>query len=119
MKLNLSLILFLLWTACLGQDTKSKNDTLYCMPKRYADSAAYELQKYDQLKVVHHAQQVELGYAYSVIEYMEKENLELDSLNSDNVNYYENVEIPRHKRKVRILGAAVAVETLLLLLILL
>lgn len=92
---------------------------MYCMPKRYADSAAYELQQFDQLKVVHNAQRIELNYAYGVIDNQTQEINELDSLNRDNVNYYEKVEIPRHKKRVRVLGVVVAVEALLFILIVL
>lgn len=106
---SLVLIAALNWTACFGQDT------VYCLPKAYADSIAYDLQKYDQLKIVYEAQTDELEQAYILLDLYHAENLELDSLNSENVAYYEE-ENKQQRRTIAGLVLVVLVETLLLLL---
>lgn len=89
------------------------------MPKRYADSAVHDLKKYDQLKRAYRAQQLEVDYAYLVIDAQQEAIDEIDSLNTANVDYYEDYALPRQKKKMRTLGLVVVVETVLLLLILL
>lgn len=73
------------------------------MPKRYADSIVYDLKKYDQLKRVVKAQAIEVDLAHKVIKVQTKRINDLDSLRADYVTYYEEYEIPRHKRKSKIL----------------
>jgi len=89
------------------------------MPKRYADSIAVDLQRYDQLKRVVKSQGNEIYFANKVIDSQTEELNQLDSLNRDNVSYYEDYEIPRHKKKIKILGLVVTVEALLLFILIL
>lgn len=114
-KYSLALIAALNLTACFGQDTVKVNE-VYCLPKAYADSIAFELARYDQLQEVYKAQTAELEHSYILLDLYHEENAELDSLNSANVEYYEREEVPRLKRKVLGLTLLVVVETILLLL---
>lgn len=85
------------------------------MPKAYADSVAFDLAKYDQLQIVYKAQTDELEHAYISLDLYHVENMELDSLNTENIAYYES-ENKRQRRTIAGLVLLVAIETLLLLL---
>jgi hypothetical protein len=105
-------------TVCLGQDT-TKGEPVYCMPKRYADSVDYNLRKYDQLKKVHAAQAFELDIAWKTVSTQELQIYELDSLNSANVELYEEIIIPKKNKVIGFLLGATIGEAALILLILL